>query len=269
MPDPSSSSAVQLTYLGHSTLLIEQDGVRIITDPLFRKQVAFLRRAGPPVDPGHYRAITAVLISHLHYDHLDFPSLKRIGTQTPIIAPRGAAPLLAKKGFRNCQELAQSDRTRVGPFEVRATPADHKPQRGPHGPEADPLGYILQGAIRVYFPGDTQLFPGMAELARDEHGRGLDVAFLPVWGWGPRLGDKHLDPQEAARALTLLCPRVAIPIHWGTYFPIGFGWLRLGFQYLPPLDFERNAKHLAPQVEVCILRPGEAISVAPVSEGSG
>ena len=83
------------------------------------------------------------------------------------------------------------------------------------------LGYLLQGSQSVYFAGDTDLFPEMAALG------GVDVALLPVAGWGPRLpeGD-HMNPRRAAEALKILKPRLAIPIHWGTYTPL---WVRGGY----------------------------------------
>ena len=112
---------------------------------------------------------------------------------------------------------------------------------------------MLSGSSRAYFAGDTDLFEGMAELAG-----GLDLALLPVWGWGPTLGPGHLDPERAARAAAILKPRIAIPIHWGTLFPIGLS--RLGRRHLiaPPREFERRCAELAPQVEVRVLSPGEA-----------
>ena len=94
----------------------------------------------------------------------------------------------------------------------------------------------------------------MAGLAED-----LDVALIPVWGWGPTLGSGHLTPILAAEALTLLRPRLAVPIHWGTFCPLGMGWLRPRFLSSPPHDFARHAAHLAPEVKVRVLAPGEAL----------
>ena len=111
------------------------------------------------------------------------------------------------------------------------------------------MGFVLAGTLRVYFAGDTGLFAGMARLAP------LDLALLPVWGWGPRLGPGHLDPASAAEALTLLRPRIAVPIHWGTYSPF---WYFRPPPYLsePGPAFAHEAARLAPEVEVRVLRPG-------------
>ncbi len=89
--------------------------------------------------------------------------------------------------------------------------------------------------------------------------RPLDVALLPVWGWGTTIGPGHLDPRAAAETLPLLRPRVAVPIHWGTYFPVHLG--RSGHRLLedPPHEFARHANEVAPEVEVRILRPGERL----------
>jgi L-ascorbate metabolism protein UlaG (beta-lactamase superfamily) len=79
---------------------------------------------------------------------------------------------------------------------------------------ADPVGFVVSGGgRRVYFPGDTDLFDEMAQL--DD----IDVALLPIWGWGSTLGTGHLDPTRAATATGLIRPRIVVPIHWGTYAP--------------------------------------------------
>jgi len=108
----------------------------------------------------------------------------------------------------------------------------------------------------VYFAGDTDLFPEMANLS-DE----LDVALLPVWGWGPKLGVGHLTPERAAEALTLLWPRVAVPIHWGTLRPLAIGKIASNFLAEPPLAFRKHAAQLAPEVQVEILAPGRSLSL--------
>jgi L-ascorbate metabolism protein UlaG (beta-lactamase superfamily) len=91
---------------------------------------------------------------------------------------------------------------------------------------------------------------------------GLDAALLPVWGWGPTLGPGHLDPERAARAAALLRPRVVVPIHWGTLLPVTSAGRHRSLLTQPPLDFARHCARLAPDVEVRILRPGEATELA-------
>ena len=100
-------------------------------------------------------------------------------------------------------------------LEVQVVPAAHLPGRGPHSSvKSDPLGYVVQGVThRIYFAGDTDLFPEMAELGP------IDAAFLPIWGWGPSIGEGHLDPERAVKATRLIKPQLVIPMHWGTYTP--------------------------------------------------
>ena len=114
---------------------------------------------------------------------------------------------------------------------------------------------MIEGRNRVYFAGDTDLFDAMADLAP------LDVALLPVWGWGPSLGHGHMDPARAASALSMLRPRLAIPIHWGTLYPAGLGWFRPHLLTEPPLRFARQAAELAPEVEVRVLEPGQSLDL--------
>ena len=87
----------------------------------------------------------------------------------------------------------------------------------------------------------------------------LDVALLPVWGWGPNLGRGHLDPYRAAEALKLLRPSLAIPIHWGTLHPWGIGWLMLPILTNPPQMFVRYAKYMTPEVKTHVIAPGNTI----------
>ena len=254
MSSPQTTPRRRLTWLGHSTVLIELDGVRLLTDPLLRNRVTHLRRT-VPVAAGGLRGIDAVLISHVHYDHLDLPSLEKLGRSLPVVVPRGAGAMLRRRRFEHVVEVEAGEEIAVGTVSVRATPASHDAGRGPLRTSAPALGYLVSGSRSVYFAGDTDIFDAMAELAPD-----LDVALVPVWGWGPTLGDGHLDPRGAAEALALLRPRIAVPIHWGTYFPIQHG--RGAFLTDPPEDFRRAAAELAPEVDVHVLPVGGSLDLA-------
>jgi L-ascorbate metabolism protein UlaG (beta-lactamase superfamily) len=246
----------RLTWVGHATVLLELGGARLLTDPVLRGRLGHLVRHGAPPAPGVTERLDAVLISHLHLDHLDAPSLRMLEPDVRVLAPRGAAPVLRKLGFAKAQELIVGDRVTVGGAEVVAVPAEHDGRRIPLGPEADTLGFVVSGERTVYFAGDTDLFDGMREMA----GR-LDVALLPIWGWGPSLGPGHLDPLGAAQAAALLRPRLAVPIHWGTLFPTGLARWRGEALVDPPRVFAREAATLAPDVEVRVLAPGEALAL--------
>jgi L-ascorbate metabolism protein UlaG (beta-lactamase superfamily) len=247
----------QITFIGHATLLVEMDGIRLLTDPVLRDEVAHLQRRCMPVENSFYQDIDAVLISHLHRDHLDIPSLRKLGRETTLISPTGSADLLHKKGFSNIIELLAGNTIKIGSVSILATHAEHHGKYPPFGPTADCLGFLIQGSQTIYFPGDTDLFPGMADLAD-----GLDVALLPVWGWGFNLGPGHMNPQRAAEALTLLHPRIAIPIHWGTFYPRWFGWFRPYLMDKPPQLFRNEAAIRMPQVKIHILKPGSTLSLA-------
>jgi L-ascorbate metabolism protein UlaG (beta-lactamase superfamily) len=245
------SPALSITYVGHATCLVEMDGVRVLTDPILRNRVGHIRRQTVSVHNDGHEHIDAVAISHIHLDHLDKPSLRRIDRSTRIIVPSGGAGLLEREGFINIEEVRAGDRTSVGPIRVDVTRAHHGGHRFPFGPEADAVGYLFHGRRSVYFAGDTDIFPEMSDI----HGN-LDVALLPVWGWGPTLGTGHLTPRRAAESLAMLKPRAAIPIHWGTFAPLGFGWLRPRFLTAPPYDFADHASDVAPDVQVHVVQPG-------------
>jgi L-ascorbate metabolism protein UlaG (beta-lactamase superfamily) len=243
----------RLTWIGHSTALIDLDGVRVVTDPLLTALVGPLRRMVPR--PAVPEGVDAALVSHLHLDHLHGPSLRRLAPAV-VVAPRGAGRWLPRALRGDAVEVDVGDEVAVGPLRVRAVPAEHDGRRRPGLPPSPALGYVVEGSRRVYFPGDTDLFDGMTGLASPR----LDLALIPVWGWGPTLGDGHLDPESGARSLGLLRPRRAVPIHWGTYAPTGT-MRSLGFSFLaePPLRFARRAARLAPEVEVVVLQPGEGL----------
>jgi len=251
------SQTLSITYIGHATCLIEMNGTRILTDPILRNRVGHIRRQSRLLDPAWSDRIDAVAISHVHLDHMDLPSLRRIGRDTRIIVPQGGAGILRREGFRRVEEVRAGDRTSVGSVTVGATHADHGGTRFPFGPEADTVGYVFHGEKSVYFAGDTDLFPEMSDI----HGS-LDVALLPVWGWGPTLGVGHLNPRRAAESLAMLRPRTAIPIHWGTFAPLGLGWLRPRFLREPPYAFAKHARSLAPLVNVHVVHPGNLFRYA-------
>ena len=209
-----------------------------------------------PVTPDD---LGAVLLSHAHFDHLDLPSLRLLGGSVPIVAPTGLGSLLRRRGFASVHEMEPGDVHEVGALRIEATFAAHDGARPPFPARAPALGFAVHGSRRLYFAGDTDLFPEMAGLVPD-----LDLALVPIWGWGPSLGrGEHLDPERAAEALALLRPRVAVPIHWvGTFAPVHIGVRRApGFLEEPPLAFARAAAVKAPGVAVRVLAPGEALAL--------
>ena len=204
----------EVSWLGHASALVELDGVRFLTDPALTPRLAHLRRHHA-VDRESLRDIDVVLISHVHMDHLHIPSLRLLG-DVDLVVPAGAGRLVRRLGFRNVIETIVGEQTTFGPVTVETVPAVHSSGRGPHSRiRAAAVGYVLRSPHgSVYFAGDTDLFDGMADL------QSIDVALLPIAGWGASLGSGHLDPDRASAATGLIRPQMVIPIHWGTYSPL-------------------------------------------------
>jgi L-ascorbate metabolism protein UlaG (beta-lactamase superfamily) len=243
--------SLAVTWAGHATALIELDGVRLLTDPVLGNRVGPLRRTTPPVSEELAVEIDAVMLSHLHADHADLPSLRAFGENVVVLAPRGAGRWLARHGVHNVQELGCGEEAQVDGVRVVATGARHDPHRRPLGVRADPIGFVVSGSQGLYFAGDTDLFPEMSELAGS-----VDLALLPIAGWGPTLGPGHLDPQRAVRAAAQIGPRLVIPIHWGT-LAIGWpAWWAHG-QQRPVREFTALMTRDLPSVELRVLAPGE------------
>jgi L-ascorbate metabolism protein UlaG (beta-lactamase superfamily) len=247
----------EVTWVGHGTVLVDLDGVRLLTDPLLRDRVVHLRRHAPLPPPQLLAGLDAVLLTHLHRDHLDLPSLRRIGRQVPLVVPRGGGRLLLRRGFDSVREIAPGEEIALGSLSVLATEARHHGGRGVMGARGPALGYVITGSRRVYHAGDTDLFEGMRAIGAP----GLDLVLVPIWGWGSRLGPGHLDPLRAAQALELLSPRTAVPIHWGTY-AVGPKARRTPSYVRAPLaPFLAAARELAPGVRVVALEPGGSLEL--------
>ncbi|MGP3952586.1 MBL fold metallo-hydrolase [Streptomyces sp. 7N604] len=252
---------VDITWWGHATATVADSGVRVLTDPLFVRRLAHLRRRRGALPPPEAAVADVAVVSHLHADHLHLRSLERLASGTRLLVPHGAQRavpglrrLAADAGLR-VTEVVPGDEVVVGDVVIRAVRAAHDGRRLPYGPRRSPaLGYVVCGEARTYFAGDTGLF---AELA-DEVGP-CDVALLPVGGWGPYLGPGHLNATRAAQALARLAPRSAVPVHYGTYWPIGLDPVRPHEFHAPGEEFVRHAAQLAPGVAVHRLGHGESV----------
>lgn len=252
-----NAGEARVTFAGHATVRIDLGGASVLTDPVLKRRVAHLRRRSQPVSSAITGGLDAVLVSHMHFDHLDIASLKIIPGHFEVIVPRGAGRLLRSAGFGHVTEMGEGETLALNELTVRAVKADHDGRRRPFGDRAETLGYVIEGAGRsVYFAGDTDVYPEMSGLVAD-----LDLALLPVWGWGHTLGTGHMDPAAAARAAALLSPRLAVPIHWGTLFPMGMRRWQERFLVRPPLHFRDCAAVEAPDTEVRILQPGESLGL--------
>lgn len=248
----------RITFVGHATVLIEIAGVRLLTDPLLRDRVLHIRRHVPSPDPRTWRDIDAVLISHAHADHYDPPSVRRVGRGVRVIAPAGDRLALLLHGITGATMVEVGDVTEVGDAHIEAVKAAHDGRRWPMGRRIDALGYVIAGnGQRVYFAGDTAPFKGIGEIAAD-----IDVALLPISGWGPHIRTRaHLDPETAAETAAALKPKVVVPIHWGTLLQIGLADRREELFDGRLQAFTEAMERLAPEVEVRALAPGESTTI--------
>jgi L-ascorbate metabolism protein UlaG (beta-lactamase superfamily) len=253
-------STTSVTWWGHSTVWLADSGTTLLTDPVLTGRVAHLRRmAGPaPLLPG---PPDAVLLSHLHADHCHVASLRLVPGSPLLIVPRGAAGFVAKAmgagAARRCVELAPGEETAVGGVKVRAVPAAHDGDRGPWSRErAVAVGFVVEGAAKTWYAGDTGLFDEMTDLAP------LDLALIPVGGWGPTLAAHgHLDPADAAEALRRVKAAWAVPVHYGTLWPIGMGRVRPHMFHDPGRRFAEEAARTAADTRVRVLGQGETLTI--------
>jgi len=257
-----SEPPVTITWIGHATVLIDIGGFRIVTDPIITSRVAHLRRR---VEAPMLADIDVVLLSHLHMDHFHVRSLRRVlDRHTRVVVPRGATPLLKTLAVQSHDEVVAGDRLVLREqssdrpaVTVTVVPADHSNRRGPHSRLiAEPVGFIVHcGDRSVYFAGDTDLFEQMHELGE------IDIALLPIWGWGPTLGERHLDPARAAEAASWIDPVRIVPIHWGTYTPISPKPGAPAWLDNPIVEFTEQLELVGLDDRLLTVRPGGTFSI--------
>jgi L-ascorbate metabolism protein UlaG (beta-lactamase superfamily) len=198
-----------------------------------------------------------------------------LGRHVRLVVPRGAGAWLRRRGFQHVTELAAGDTLSDGDLRITGVRAEHSGHRwGPrstHGPDTDALGHLIEGGGScVYVSGDTALHDSMPLLGE----RAVDVALLPVWGWGPTLGPGHLDPIEAAEAVSLIRPKVAVPVHWGTLTlagigprsPLGGRMRRLLVE--PPRRFAAEVARRALATTVLVTEPGAPVALPSPAAGA-
>ncbi|ADG74442.1 conserved hypothetical protein [Cellulomonas flavigena DSM 20109] len=258
--------SVRVRWLGHATAVLDVAGVRLVTDPLLRRHAGVLRRRGGRAPlASDWRGADVALVSHLHHDHAEVGSLRMLG-DVPVLAAPSSAHWLTARGLRGVGVAPDEWRAVAGraggEVRVRTVPAEHGHRPMPHRPNAA-TGFVVRGGgLTVWFAGDTGPFPGLAHVP-DLAGAPVDVALVPVGGWGPRLSGGHLDPVEAARVCALVGARVAVPVHWGTLHAPASRRLPPGWMDRAGRAFEAAVHRLAPDVEACVLEPGRAATVTP------
>lgn len=245
-------------WLGHASTLIRDAGTTVLTDPVLTSRVVHLRRrrGRTPDDPA-VRSPDVVVLSHLHADHTHLPSLRMIADDVPIVVPRhapDAVPALREVGGRLI-EVTSGDEIPIGRVTIRAVPADHDGRRWRRGPHAcAALGYVVTGDATTYFAGDTDIYPDLAEWVGD-----VDLALLPVGGWGPTLGAGHMDPGRAVVAAEEIGAGHVVPVHFGTLWPIGLGRVRPDRFFAPGGEFVDRAR--ARDIMATELEPGGVLKL--------
>jgi L-ascorbate metabolism protein UlaG (beta-lactamase superfamily) len=227
------ASGLRVTWLGHSTLLIEIDGHRFLTDPVWSDRISPVPWIGPrrwyppPIALDKLPRFDAVVLSHDHYDHLDHPTMVAMKDwDTVFIVPVGVGSHLAYWGIPQDRiiELDWWERTRVKDVEVVCTPARHASGRHLFD-QNDTLwaGWAFIGAAhRAFFSGDTGLFPAMRDIG--EKLGPFDVTMIEVGAYGKSWPDWHLGPEQAVRAHGMLRGKVMLPVHWGLFTLAYHGW---------------------------------------------
>jgi L-ascorbate metabolism protein UlaG (beta-lactamase superfamily) len=255
VPCPTRTS---VTWWGHATSTVEDRGVRVLLDPVLTSRLAHLSRRGGDVPGPDALVADLVAVSHLHADHLHLASLRRLPSGTRVAVPLGGRPLLDRLPL-DVIEVVAGDEVEVGPgLRVRVVPAVHDDRRLPgSGLRAAPVGFVVEGAGRTYFPGDTELFVGLPDAVG-----AVDAALVPVGGWGPTLGAGHMGPEDGARLVEWLRPRIAVPVHWGTFWPTGLRGFREGLFASPGSAFAAAVARRGEGTEVRVLAHGTTISVA-------
>ena len=205
-----------LTWWGHASTTVEIGGARVSTDPLLSNHLIHLRRYAPSPSARAFEA-DVVLISHLHHDHLHVPSLRRFRSDVPILVPRGGEALLRSVGLDRVRPVGPGDVVEVAGVTVTVLAATHDGGRGPHTKITGPaLGFRVDGGGRSFwFPGDSELREDMSRVGH------VDLALVPIGGWGPTLEDGHMNPVDGAAAVLAVGATTAVPVHWGTFWPVG------------------------------------------------
>ena len=246
-----------LTWWGHSTSTWQDSGTTVLFDPVLTARLGHLRRVRGPIPPLDAARADVILVSHLHADHTHLPSLRLIPAPAVLIAPAGSRRLLKPimmHGVR-LREVEPGDLAEFGGLQIRVLAADHDGRRLPGSPHRGPaLGYLVDGTRRCWYPGDTGPNIALDEVAN------VDIALMPVGGWGPTLGQGHLDAEQAAQVVRRTQPDSVVPVHWGTWWPMGLPQ-RPSLIDGPAVAFAEHIARVAPTTSVHLLRHGQSVKL--------
>ncbi len=248
---------VALAWLGHSTVVLDIDGVRLVADPLLRPNNGPLRRKHDQPIRTAWDGADAMLISHLHHDHAELSSMRML-PGIPVLTADANAAWMRRKGIDTAVGLADDwysvkDTEGRGQVDVCLTKAVHHSRPMPHRPNAA-NGHLVRGqSATVWLAGDTSLYDEIADLP-ELAGTPIDIAAVPIGGWGPRLSEGHMDGVQAAEACRMTGARYALAVHWGSLHPpfMGRDWM-----LRPMVEFAEALGRIAPECKLIDLRPGD------------
>ncbi len=217
-----AAAGAHLTWVGHATFALRLGGKLVVTDPIWspRIQAAIKRRVDPGVRFEDMPSIDVVTISHSHFDHLDMPSLRRIGRKPTYIVPRDVGELLAEEGLTNVVELGWWESHTVGDLTVTLVPAQHWSMRMPWDKNRRLWGGFVYSSPEgvAYHAGDTAYAP---EVFREIGARfpSIDWAMLPIGAYEPAwfMKPQHMGPEDAVQAFEDLGAKNFVAMHWGTF----------------------------------------------------
>ena len=257
-----------ITFLGHATVLVDLGGFRVLTDPVLLPRVVFLRRVAERHDPADHDRVDLVLISHLHHDHCDLPSLRHLGPAPTYVVPAGAGEWLRAKGFPRVVELGAGASHREDaegdPVTVTAVTAIHDGRRPGSKLRAEAVGYLIErGPASVYFAGDTGLFDGMGDLSVAGGHRRDRRRAAPGVGLGAesRPGPPAPARRRRGRAPDSTAVRRARPL--GHALPAGMGRFRPHLMHRPPHDFAEAVARSVVDTHVLVVQPGQRVPFEP------
>jgi N-acyl-phosphatidylethanolamine-hydrolysing phospholipase D len=220
-----NTDKLTVTWIGHSTLLIQLEGVNILTDPVFSDRCSPVQWAGPKrhVKPGvdfeDLPDIDLVIISHDHYDHLDKNTIKKLGNKPFYLVPLGVGEFLRNEGISRFEEKDWGDSIVFNDLQIICTPAQHfSGRKGFDKNSTLWASWVIKGeTASIYYGGDSGYFPGYVEIG-EKYGP-FDLVMLPIGAYRPRwfMSPVHMDPGEAVKAYIDLKGDVFVPIHWGTF----------------------------------------------------
>lgn len=215
-----------ITWVGHATFLLRYGGLTIVTDPVWAESMAFQKRLAEPGIPlEQMPEVDIVLISHGHYDHLDFRTLRAIKGEPLILVPKGLKAKLLRKGFRKVEELVWWQNKTIAGVKFGFVPAQHWTRRTPWDTNKSHWGgWVLQedkpeldAAPTVYFAGDSGYFRGFKEIGQRYK---LDYVLMPIGAYEPEwfMSNQHVTPEQAVQAFLDAGGKYFIPMHYGAFF---------------------------------------------------